>query len=105
MKRIYGIAAGIALLVMSAAAQDPGANKDKLKMELDHLKEMALTSKIVSANGGVMGRTVKGAPYSGQEVNENSQVLADGTRIHTEARATVYRDSEGRVRRETPEVV
>src|SRR2546422_11452463 len=66
---------------------------------------MVATSKILAANGGVMGRTVKGAPYSGQEVNENSQVLADGTRIHSEIRATVYRDSEGRVRRETGDAV
>src|SRR5437016_7666857 len=100
MKRIYGMAAGMALLVVSAAAQD--ASADKVKVELER---MVATSKILAANGGVMGRTVKGAPYSGQEVNENSQVLADGTRIHKEARATVYRDSEGRVRRETGEMV
>src|SRR5688572_18443699 len=98
MKYIYGVATGIALLAMSAVAQE-GA---QMKVELE---KMLATSKIVAARGGVMGKTVKGAPYSGQEVNENSQILGDGTRIHNEMRATVYRDSEGRVRRETGDQV
>ena len=29
-------------------------------------------------------------------------MLADGTRIHNESQTQVYRDSEGRMRRETP---
>jgi hypothetical protein len=53
--------------------------------------------------GAVKGMTVKGAPYSGEEVNETNQTLADGTRIHRETRTTVYRDSQGRTRRETPD--
>ena len=53
--------------------------------------------------GAVKGMTVKGAPYSAEEVNETNQMLADGTRIHREIRTTVYRDSEGRTRRETPD--
>jgi hypothetical protein len=55
--------------------------------------------------GAVKGTTVKGAPYSGEEVNETNQMLADGTRIHRENRTTVYRDSEGRTRRETPDSI
>ena len=53
--------------------------------------------------GAVRGMTVKNAPYSAEEVNETNQMLADGTRIHREIRTTVYRDSEGRTRRETPD--
>jgi hypothetical protein len=52
--------------------------------------------------GAVKGTTVKGAPYSGEEVVETTQVLADGTRIHQENKTLVYRDSEGRTRRENP---
>ena len=55
--------------------------------------------------GAVKVSTVKGAPYTGEEVNETTQVLADGTRIHRESKATVYRDSEGRTRLETPETI
>lgn len=50
----------------------------------------------------VMGKTVKGAPYSADEITESLQVLSDGTRISHQSQTTVYRDSEGRVRREGP---
>jgi hypothetical protein len=62
---------------------------------------MAAQVKMMGVQGAVMGKTVKGAPYSGVEINESTQVLADGTRIHNESQTQVYRDSEGRVRRET----
>jgi hypothetical protein len=45
-------------------------------------------------------RLVKGAPYAAQAVAEQSQVLADGTRITRQMKALLYRDSEGRTRRE-----
>jgi hypothetical protein len=95
MNRLVYIAAAGALLVFGAAAQNP---EDLAKMKAD--AEGVMKMKMV---GAVKGMTVKGAPYSGEEVNETSQVLADGTRIHRENRATVYRDSEGRTRRETPD--
>ena len=46
------------------------------------------------------GRPVKGAPYSGKGVTETTQVLADGNRIHRTSGGMLYRDSEGRTRRE-----
>ena len=36
---------------------------------------------------------------------ESTQTLGDGTRIHNEHQVTIYRDSQGRVRRETPDEV
>jgi hypothetical protein len=46
---------------------------------------------------------VTGAPYSAEEISEHLQVLADGTRISRTMPATkVYRDSNGRTRRERP---
>ena len=95
MNRLVYIAAAGALLVFGAAAQD-AEKAAKMKTELDGVMQMKMV-------GAVRGMTVKGAPYSGEEVNETSQVLADGTRIHRENRTTVYRDSEGRTRRETPD--
>jgi hypothetical protein len=53
--------------------------------------------------GAVKGMTVSGAPYSAGEVIETNQALADGTRIHRETRTSVYRDGQGRTRRETPD--
>ncbi|HQR37726.1 MAG TPA: hypothetical protein PLF26_04935 [Blastocatellia bacterium] len=46
------------------------------------------------------GKTVKGAPYSAESVTESVQTLADGNRITSSTHSVVYRDSEGRTRRE-----
>jgi len=47
------------------------------------------------------GKPVKGAPYSADSVNESIQTLADGNRIVQSFTSKVYRDSEGRTRRES----
>ena len=98
MNRLVHIAVAGTLLVFGAAAQD-AERTAKLKAELE---ANVVQMKMV---GAVKGTTVKGAPYSGEEVNETNQMLADGTRIHRENRTTVYRDSEGRTRRETPDSI
>ena len=46
------------------------------------------------------GPLVKGAPYSAQAVTESTQTLIDGNRIVNRSTASIYRDSEGRTRRE-----
>ena len=46
------------------------------------------------------GAVVKNAPYSAEAVTETTQRLADGNRIARKTNATLYRDSEGRTRRE-----
>lgn len=46
------------------------------------------------------GRVVAGRPYSAQTVTEMTQTLADGNRIVERTEGAVYRDGEGRTRRE-----
>ena len=46
------------------------------------------------------GSPVKSAPYSAEAVTESTQTLADGNRIVSQSSAMVYRDGEGRERRE-----
>jgi hypothetical protein len=46
------------------------------------------------------GKIVKGAPYSAESVTESVQTLSDGNRIVNKFTSQVYRDSEGRTRRE-----
>ena len=46
------------------------------------------------------GKAVTGAPMSGVLVVTRDTTLADGNRIHSETQTKVYRDSQGRVRRE-----
>jgi len=71
-------------LVMSGI-QDPGMRGDFLFLAT----EMSFGGKLV-----------KNAPYSAQAVTESVQTLTDGNRIVNKSTAAVYRDSEGRTRRE-----
>ena len=104
MKLLAKIACLVPLIALGAAAQDPQllaqAKADEMLRTAKAKAEIQLKMM-----GAVTGMPVKGAPYSGEEVNETNQVLADGTRIHRETRAMVYRDNEGRTRRDTPESI
>jgi hypothetical protein len=46
------------------------------------------------------GNPIKGQPYSAEAVNETTQALPDGNRIVNRTSSMIYRDSEGRERRE-----
>jgi hypothetical protein len=46
------------------------------------------------------GKVVKGAPFSATSTSETTQTLQDGTAIHRTTQGALYRDSEGRSRRE-----
>ncbi len=46
------------------------------------------------------GKVVKGAPFSAVSVSETTQTLADGNHIVRKTQTKVYRDSEGRFRKE-----
>ena len=58
------------------------------------------TLVFISSEMSFDGKVVKGAPYSAQAVTESTRTLADGNRIRRETSAAVYRDSEGRTRRD-----
>jgi len=45
-------------------------------------------------------RTIKGAPFSAEAQSESTQMLADGNRITHRTASRLFRDSEGRFRRE-----
>ena len=45
-------------------------------------------------------RALKGAPYSAEVATDSTQTLADGNRIVQHSTGRVYRDAQGRVRRE-----
>src|SRR5215472_2916464 len=56
--------------------------------------------QFVAAEPAVSNQVVKGAPYSLEASVETDQALADGNRIVHHQVVRVYRDSEGRTRRE-----
>jgi hypothetical protein len=47
------------------------------------------------------GKVITGAPYGAVAVTESKQTLADGNVIDRKVQSNVYRDSQGRTRRET----
>ncbi|MCL4855013.1 MAG: hypothetical protein KJZ78_26935, partial [Bryobacteraceae bacterium] len=58
------------------------------------------TFSLIAGQAGFGMVAVAGAPYSAQAVTETSRVLGDGTRIQQKNTVAMYRDSEGRTRRE-----
>ena len=50
---------------------------------------------------GGMATAMKNSPFSAEEVNESVQTLADGNRIVRSSTGKMYRNSEGRLRRES----
>jgi len=65
-----------------------------------HLVGGDRTVRFVTSELGLHGDVVKNAPYSAEAVTTMTQTLADGNRIHRETTAVLYRDSQGRTRRE-----
>ena len=57
-------------------------------------------AKIMAETSVMSEKIVKGSPFSADAVNESVQVLADGNRIVRTSTNKLYRNSEGRFRRE-----
>ena len=56
--------------------------------------------RFLGGEAGRQGPVVTGAPYSADAVTDVSQILADGNKIHQTNTTHIYRDSQGRNRRE-----
>jgi hypothetical protein len=61
----------------------------------------AATFQFIAAEPGMLGKTVTGAPYSGEGFTETVRTLADGGRIVNKHSKKVWRDSQGRTREES----
>ena len=88
------VAAGI-LTAGAASAQTPPATappQEILRARLIDVKQAVLATMEM--------RTATGRPYSAEAVTEFTQVLSDGNRIERQTVARVYRDGQGRTRRE-----
>jgi hypothetical protein len=64
------------------------------------LTSHAGTAMFVASEIGFEGKVVRGIPYSARAVSETTQTLADGNRIVRRTETALFRDSEGRTRRE-----
>lgn len=46
------------------------------------------------------GKVVTGAPFTGTAITQSTHTLADGTKINNKTQVTIYRDGQGRFRKE-----
>lgn len=58
------------------------------------------SARVIGELKGNLVTAVKNSPFTAEEVNESVQTLADGNRITHSSTTKVYRNSEGRMRRE-----
>lgn len=106
MSRFITITGFAALACVAAFAQ-----KDDTKVfflstsDSPKIRPDGFAGGVSAARFGLMGPTVKGAPYSADGVTETNQTLGDGTHINRQQTYTISRDSEGRIRRESGDEV
>lgn len=114
--RVFSVAAALLLNAFGAAAQEPERRvvvtplEDELLIAQGPGEAMPPLPSRVEIRGDNLifmatemsfaGKLVKGAPYSAQAVTESVQTLSDGNRIVRKNTAQLYRDTEGRTRRE-----
>ena len=97
MRRTLAIALFGSMVVATTHAQEQVRVPRSLELERGHAAEAASHRQLKAA---IETRTVKGAPYSAEATTEFTQALADGNRIVRKSVTRIYRDSEGRTRRE-----
>jgi len=85
---------------LPATAPEVRVNTLSGQLEKIPLSPGANTFSFVNSEFIFDGKPIKGAPYSAEAVTETTQVLGDGNRIVNRSTASLYRDSEGRTRRE-----
>ncbi|HEX8734164.1 MAG TPA: hypothetical protein VF721_02505 [Pyrinomonadaceae bacterium] len=83
MKYLFLVLLCVITLAASALAQQTAASK--------------VTAEIIASSSTSL---VKGAPFSAEAISESTQILADGNKISRSFTVRMYRDSEGRFRRE-----
>jgi len=96
MRKMALIALMFASVAGAGGAQAP---REATPSQLDAAKLEAARSTL-----SVQSRITTGAPYSAEAVTESTQALSDGNRIATKTVARIYRDGEGRTRREQVDV-
>src|SRR6476620_273497 len=107
MKTISGLLFSAALLFAFASvafAQQPAGGivvrQERIVQGPEGGPQPPDANVVFFATASFGGKVVKGAPYSAEAVTETIQTLGDGNRIVNRISSMLYRDSEGRTRRE-----
>ena len=82
--------------VVGVKIQNPDLQSQKLSIAT----AQASAYKVLGSEMSFDAKVIKGAPFSANSVSESVQVLGDGNRIVQSSSTSIYRDGEGRTRRE-----
>jgi hypothetical protein len=109
---LLAVASASAVTMAQQPAPRPENGVEMEKIQIERMMPMPADGDVLTAVGGPNTfvfinsevsfdrKTVKGAPYSAEAMTETIQTLSDGNRIIRKNGATIYRDSDGRTRRE-----
>lgn len=108
--RLFVTAAVVALMGTALGAQSPAGDQATAQTE-EQMKRLLQEKQLAEHRFNEMQvvtlqrrmpleRPITGAPYSADLTVESNQTLADGNRINQKTTGRVYRDGEGRTRRE-----
>lgn len=102
MKSVVSLMMAISAVATSSAQQvsTTAAAAQPTSTEARAEYERLVQTYTLSVMRPVETRVTRGAPYSADATTEFTQILADGNRISRKTVTRVYRDSEGRTRRE-----
>ena len=91
---VAGTAAALSAQQMSGTI--PLSEAQRIQVE----SALQTATPVGRARGALEARTTTGAPYTAEAITEFTQVLGDGNRISRKSVTRVFRDGEGRTRRE-----
>jgi hypothetical protein len=100
---MLGPLAAFVIGTQTAPAQEPAAGREDTFVFVSNAAPITPFGgrvEWISGMGAVPGAVVTGKPYSAQAVTESTQMLADGNRITQRNETRIYRDGQGRTRRE-----
>ncbi|HEV8130655.1 MAG TPA: hypothetical protein VGQ81_05360 [Acidobacteriota bacterium] len=100
MKRNSWITALACFAVLLFAGQGVAQRAPQKKLPPEGPSSDMRFMTFVTSEMSFDGNVVKGAPYQAQAVSEHVQTLSDGNRIYRNQATAVYRDGEGRTRRD-----
>jgi hypothetical protein len=100
MRLLAAISVAVLLVAPAAHAQNQEELARKKMAEADAQNDVVSLKRTVELARVPLEAFVKGAPYSADVVVSTNQALADGNHISHSDTSHVYRDGEGRTRRE-----
>jgi hypothetical protein len=102
-RKLLGVvlASGLALGAIASRAQEPAPPPPVSEAGPGPDGPMGPRMELLGFAEMHPGKVVTGAPYTATALTETKQTLADGNTIDRKVQSTIYRDSQGRTRRET----